>query len=456
MIDYVNYEVEKIMYESNYQRILLCKNESEDRFYNNIVLRNRLIELIDKKNYPDNSDNIIAIEETDDRLYIFSKYTEDIKLTDYLSKDDISYKKRVELTEKLLRKLKEVEDYSDIQAESMMSEDNILIDSENNIIFKNLLIFDQDYDIEESKIMKKTSNYIHFIFAGEFIKDFHISDEIPPDIRKIIKRANTKEYSSIDELIESFKKSPTYSLILPLGKIINTEEVKEEDGKRSNIGENNEKKEETSKNKKYLIPIILAIIIIPIIIFLFFNKDNNIENKNSNENNSNPAISNEQNENSEEENNTNNENVLPETILEFFNEELIKSESETYAEMDYSKFYDGYYSLKIEKDNQEEEKYLFAIVDLNSEDYKYLKNREIGISSRFTSDKNLEGEMVIELRSNGEISNITAEKLTLKPETWIIKQKSLILGESDEIKLFFRFKEPGNVWIDSIEIDVLK
>jgi len=147
---------------------------------------------------------------------------------------------------------------------------------------------------------------------------------------------------------------------------------------------------------------------------------------------------------------------LPETILEFFNEELIKSESETYAEMDYSKFYDGYYSLKIEKDNQEEEKYLFAIVDLNSEDYKYLKNREIGISSRFTSDKNLEGEMVIELRSNGEISNITAEKLTLKPETWIIKQKSLILGESDEIKLFFRFKEPGNVWIDSIEIDVLK
>ncbi len=448
MFNYENYDVEKIIYESNFQRILLCKNEDNELFYNNIILRERLIELIDKDFYPNNSDNLIAIEETEDRLYIYSKYSELEKLTEFINKNELTYRERVEITENLLKKFEELEKYSDIQVQSMMIEDNILIDDNNNIIFKNLLIFDQDYDIEESILMKITSNYIHYIFAGEFIKEFNISEEVPPDIKKIIIRASSKEYGSIGELIDSFKKSPTYTLILPLMESKDTMTTKEDEEEILEKTKNKENK------KRFIIPIIIAVILIPIIIMILFNNNDEQQEVNSEQENPENQTPNEQ--IIPEENQTENNDTMPETILSFYNEETIKNNSEDYAKIDFSKFYDGYYSLKIEDEEKENKKYLFAIIDLNDEEYSYLKNREVGISTRFTSDKAIEGNWIIEVRKNGEISNITNEKTSINDNSWIIKQRSLTLGDNDEIKLFFQYDVRANVWIDSIEIDVLK
>jgi|GEM_PF-6227608 len=447
MFNYENYEVEKIMYESNFQRILLCKNENNELFYNNIILRERLINLIDKDYYPSNSDNIIAVEETEDRLYIYSKYIELKKLTELINSKDLTYRERVILTENLILKFKELEKYSDIQTQSMIKEDNLLIDENFNIIFRNLLIFDQDYDIEESILMKTTSNYIHYIFAGSFIKEFNISEEIPPDIKKIIIRASSKEYFTIEELLNSFKKSPTYSLIITLNNNEDIKDYKEEEDKEP------EKKDD---KKKFLIAIIIAIILIPFIIMALNNNGNKKEEIQSEQENSDNKIQNEQIIGEDEESEQTNEEVLPETILDFYNEEDIKESSDEYAIIDFSKFYDGYYSLKIDKKENLKDKYLFAIIDLKSEEYKYLKNREVGLSTRYTSDKTVEGNWVIEIRRNGQISNITNEKTIINPNTWIIKQRSLTLGDNDEIKLFFQYEEEATVWIDSIEIDVLK
>jgi len=447
MFNYENYEVEKIMYESNFQRILLCKNENNELFYNNIILRERLINLIDKDYYPSNSDNIIAVEETEDRLYIYSKYIELKKLTELINSKDLTYRERVILTENLILKFKELEKYSDIQTQSMIKEDNLLIDENFNIIFRNLLIFDQDYDIEESILMKTTSNYIHYIFAGSFIKEFNISEEIPPDIKKIIIRASSKEYFNIEELLDSFKKSPTYSLIITLN---NTEDIKDKDE------EEDKEPEKKDDKKKILIAIIIAIILIPFIIMALKNNGNIKEEMESEQENSDNKIQNEQIIGEDEESEQTNEEVLPETILDFYNEEDIKESSDEYAIIDFSKFYDGYYSLKIDKKENLKDKYLFAIIDLKSEEYKYLKNREVGLSTRYTSDKTVEGNWVIEIRRNGQISNITNEKTIINPNTWIIKQRSLTLGDNDEIKLFFQYEEEATVWIDSIEIDVLK
>ncbi|MDW7668699.1 MAG: hypothetical protein SCJ93_07725 [Bacillota bacterium] len=448
MFNYENYDVEKIIYESNFQRILLCKNEDDELFYNNIILRERLIELIDKDFYPNNSDNLIAIEETEDRLYIYSKYSELEKITEFINNNELTYRERVEITENLLKKFVELEKYSDIQVQSMIIEDNLLIDNNNNIIFKNLLIFDQDYDIEESILMKITSNYIHYIFAGEFIKEFNISEQVPPDIKKIIIRASSKEYGSIGELIDSFKKSPTYTLILPLMESKNTMTTREDEEEILEETKNKENK------KRFIIPIIIAVILIPIIIMIFFNNNNEQQEVNSEQENPENQTPNEQ--IIPEENQAENNDTMPETILSFYNEETIKDNSEDYAKIDFSKFYDGYYSLKIEDEEKENKKYLFAIIDLNDEEYSYLKNREVGISTRFTSDKAIEGNWIIEVRKNGEISNITNEKTSINDNSWIIKQRSLTLGDNDEIKLFFQYDVRANVWIDSIEIDVLK
>jgi len=447
MINYENYDVEKIVYESNFQRILLCKNQNEELFYNNIILRERLIELIDKDYYPNSSDNLIAIEETEDRLYIYSKYVNHKRLTDFINNANLTYKERVILTENLLKKFIELEKYSDIQADSMISEDNILIDDNQNIIFKNLLIFNQDYDIEASLLMKQASNYMHYIFVGKFIEEFNVSDEIPPDIRRIIKRANSNEYSDIKDLLDAFKNSPTYSLIIPI-----TKETKEID--EDSISENDQNENEKEEKNRYILPIILAVIIVPVIIMLLFNY-NKEEQVNPEQDKPTNQTPNEQENNENQESNKPEEN-LPESILGFYNEEIIKENSDNYAVTDFSKFYDGYYSLKIENNGSDNKKYLFAVIDLNSEDYVYLKNREAGISTRFISDKTIEGNWIIEVRKNGEISNITNEKTLLNPNSWNIKQRSLTLGDNDEIKLLFQYKEEANVWIDSIEIDVLK
>jgi len=332
--------------------------------------------------------------------------------------------------------------------ESMMTEDNLLIDERNNVVFKNLLIFDQDYDIEGSILIKNTSNYIHYIFAGEFIKEFNISEDVPPDIKKIIVRASSNEYGSIGELRNSFKKSPTYNLIIPLNFSNNMKVEADDNEEISDEIENQDKK------KKYLIPIIIAVILIPLIIMILLNNNDETQGVNSQQENPENQTPNEQitpEENQDEDNSS-----MPETILSFYNEETIKENSEDYAKIDFSTFYDGYYSLKIENTEKENKKYLFAIIDLNDEEYSYLKNREVGISTRYTSDKAIEGNWIIEVRKNGEISNITNEKTSLNPNTWIIKQRSLTLGDNDEIKLFFQYDENSTVWIDSIEIDVLK
>jgi len=448
MFNYENYEVEKIIYESNFQRILLCKNKNDELFYNNIILRERLIELVDNDYYPSESDNIIAVEETEDRLYIYSKHIELKKLTEFITGKNLTYRERVKLTENLILKFKELEKYSDIQTQSMIKEDNLLIDENSNIIFRNLLIFDQDYDIEESTLMKTTSNYIHYIFAGDFIKEFNISEKIPPDIKKIIIRASSKEYLNIEELLASFKQSPTYSLIIPLNNSENIKEYQEEDSE-------NEPDKKPNK-KKYLIPIIIAIIIIPLIIMALNNKGNEKEEIQSEQENSENKNHNEQTNGEDEETPKKDEESLPESILGFYNEEDMKESSDKYAIIDFSKFYDGYYSLKIDKKENIKDKYLFAIIDLESEEYKYLKNREVGLSTRYISDKPVEGNWVIEIRRNGEISNITNEKTLINSNSWIIKQRSLTLGDNDEIKLFFQYEENATVWIDSIEIDVLK
>ncbi|MFO7888507.1 MAG: hypothetical protein R6U59_09330 [Eubacteriales bacterium] len=448
MFNYENYEVEKIIYESNFQRILLCKNKNDELFYNNIILRERLINLIDSNYYPSKSDNIIALEETEDRLYIYSKHIELKKLTEFITGKNLTYREKVKLTENLILKFKELEKYSDIQTQSMIKEDNLLIDENFNIIFRNLLIFDQDYDIEESTLMKTTSNYIHYIFAGDFIKEFNISEKIPPDIKKIIIRASSKEYVNIEELLASFKESPTYSLIIPLNNSENIKEYKEED--------NENEPEKKPNKKKYLIPIIIAIIIIPLIIMALNNKGKEKEEIQSEQENLENKNHNEQTNVEDEEIPKTDEESLPETILGFYNEEDIKENSDKYAIIDFSKFYDGYYSLKIDKKENIKDKYLFAIIDLESEEYKYLKNREVGLYTRYISDKPVEGNWVIEIRRNGEISNITNEKILINSNSWIIKQRSLTLGDNDEIKLFFQYEENATVWIDSIEIDVLK
>ena len=163
-------------------------------------------------------------------------------------------------------------------------------------------------------------------------------------------------------------------------------------------------------------------------------------------------------------NNTNSNNAgtdgenLEETINKFFSQDLLDStDSEYNAEIDFKKFYDGYSSLAIKNDGSSSKKTLFAVVDMSNEDLSYMKNRQVGLSMKLTSEKDeVEGSVIVEVIENGKISAYSSDKVLLNSDIWSLNQLTVNLGDTDKILLYFDYNGDSTVWIDGIEIDVLK
>ncbi len=155
--------------------------------------------------------------------------------------------------------------------------------------------------------------------------------------------------------------------------------------------------------------------------------------------------------------NSNGEN-LEETINKFFSQNLLDStDSEFNAEIDFKKFYDGYSSLVIKNDGSASKKTLFAVVDMSNEELDYMKNRQVGLSMKLTSEKKeVEGSVIVEVIENGKISAYSSDKVLLNSDIWFLNQLTVNLGNTDRILLYFDYDGDSTVWIDGIEIDVLK
>jgi hypothetical protein len=477
-----DYEVKEIIYENNFQRISLCiNNQNKSEFYNNIILSSRIIELIDTKKLENNFDNVIAVRKDEDRAYIFTQKTNYPTLEDFIKNQALTMKEQLRLTEELLYKFKELESFEDLIQESMVSKENICI-NDNKIFFNNLLIFSQDYDISESILVKSIGNYIHLIYTGEFIVDYNISDKLPPDIMRLVLRCYSNQYLDIDQIIEAFKKSATYSLVEVINK---TESIPEEKTKKifplsmnsfakdskdvedktglsnsEDIDNDNKEYKETSENKfsinKKTVSIAL-IIVIPFLI-LFFSKlmtKDNLDERAGIEGNNNTTI---ENPNSGNNSNANNSSNLPETINDFYSKELIETtKSKRNAEIDFTKFYDGYSSLIIDNETGATERTLFAVIDMNSQNFSYMKNRQVGISLRLTSEvDNITGSVIVEVIENDRIAAFSSEKITISNSIWTLNQSNINLGNAERIELYFEYSDISPLWIDGIEIDILK
>ncbi|SHI66531.1 hypothetical protein SAMN02745751_00735 [Dethiosulfatibacter aminovorans DSM 17477] len=472
-----NYDVKEIIYDNSFQRIALCKNNDDDsEFYNNIIMSARIIDLIDTEKMTRMFKNVLLAEKSEDRAYIITVPGGGIPFEEYFSNKSLTMKEQLFLTENLLFKFQELEVFEDLIEEAIIAKENILV-KDNGIEFNNILKFSQGYDISESLLIKSAGDYMHYIYTGRFIDDYNISDKLPPDIMKIIIRCYSNQYRDMNEVISAFKKSQTYSLVfVPVPPSVlkkEPEPVFDEPAKAgpdfnnllsSDEGDEGELEEvdnvagEIAGKRKFSLNQIAAIILImtiPVIILIMTNLGKEVleEHADLPEANNEIVINN---------NNTNNASTdgenLEETINKFFSQDLLDStDSEYNAEIDFKKFYDGYSSLVIKNDGSSSRKTLFAVVDMSNEDLDYMKNRQVGLSMKLTSEKDeVEGSVIVEVIENGKISAYSSDKVFLNSDIWSLNQLTVNLGNTDRILLYFDYDGDSTVWIDGIEIDVLK
>jgi hypothetical protein len=457
-----NYDVKEIIFENNLQRITRCmNNENETEFYNNIIMAPRIIELIDSNLLVEQMETILASTKNEDRAYIATSILDSIPLEDYIIQTDLTMSDQLNLTERLLDTFLKLEEYPDLIQESMIQKDNILV-ADGEIVLRNLLKFSQAYDISESVLVKEVGNYIHFIYAKSYIDNYEISEKLPPDIKRLVMRCFSNQYMHIGQVCEAFKSSPTYALVAVSNNSIQSEsqfDVTRLETNEDKESETTEPLEETKMTtSKTLRGVAIALIIaIPLLFLLLTRCDSNADAESDLPNI--PPINDEiqypSNDQTQGEPTSPN---LPETINEYYNDELLqKAGSEKVAEIDFSKFYDGYSSLRVDGKVSSGEKTLFAVVDLKSDDFSYLKNRQVGLSMRLTTEtEGLSPSVIVEVIENGEISTYSNEKVDLTKNLWTLSQTAIMLGDAERIDVFIVFNEEASVWIDGIEVDILK
>ena len=397
-----NYDVKEVVFENSFQRVSLCvNNQNNTEFYNNIILSPRIIELLDLELLAETMPNVLETDRNDDRAYIATPVLDVSTLTEYINANTLTMRQQLDLTSNLLEGFKKVEVFADLVQEAMIDSDNVLV-IDGQIEFRNLLKFSQSYDISESLLVRQAGNYIHYIYTGEFINEFNISEGLPPDIARLVVRCYSNQYLNISQVIEAFKNSSTYSLVLvtksetdEAGLLLDDDYNTEPDetltgNEPAFFDEPEDKMEETDQmafgKEKLRIMAIVAIIIIPLII-LFFSRCGNDEIDLPTDTGNGDPIETTVDQSGENGDNNDNSSALPETINDFFSKELIELTDQTNsADIDFSRYYDGYTALLIENETGGSQKILFAVVDLNNERFRHLKDREVGVTLRLSSD----------------------------------------------------------------------
>jgi hypothetical protein len=86
-----------------------------------------------------------------------------------------------------------------------------------------------------------------------------------------------------------------------------------------------------------------------------------------------------------------------------------------------------------------------------------MKNRQVGISLRLTSEvDNITGSVIVEVIENDRIAAFSSEKVTISNNIWLLNQSNINLGNAERIELYFEYSDISPLWIDGIEIDILK
>lgn len=212
-----NFEYLKTLYENECQRIVKCKDIRNNQVYiYNTIINSNLIKLIDTNILSKIKSNILKVSKSADRIYIVSTpFDSDNQtmLKDYIMNNNLTLKRQFNLAEQLVRLFIEIYSTSDLLQYRIINYDNISIDKDENIVCNGYLKFKDEFDLSDNFTYKNIGNMIHFIFSKEEIDDYDISENIPPDVLKIIVKCLTRDYFHPKDLLNELTNCPIYGMI---------------------------------------------------------------------------------------------------------------------------------------------------------------------------------------------------------------------------------------------------
>lgn len=502
-----NYKIVRTIFENVFQRVLECKdNDNGEIFYSNVITSEKVIKLIDLEELKKIPSNILECYNTEDRIYIFTKpLKNEIKGLKDSKTGALPLKQQFNISEKVINLAQDIFNMTDVVQQKILDINKLYIDVNNNVFVDLNLIFEQEYDIADNETFKRLGNMIHYIFSGNEIIDYNISDSIPPDILKIIVRCLTREYMYPKDVLAEMKSSPIYAMIFgeqTIEKAFNKDDKRTEverktknepeiitvvgnskenyyndehdenedsfeydDGPILDLYVNDNNPEPKSKKTRFprkdIIRAAVSIVIVAAILFTgnkIIKKFTNAEAVNGKPTNSeNGSVKNPSSDNAEEQ-----EDKLPEisdSTEIYFNDELLNNVGYTgnKAEVDKNIYLEGNSSLIVANEGEETIKKLFAAIDFKDEKFSYMLKQQIGVAVKMKSQTDVEAQIVFEAYKDGKLtSNFHTPKIKIYDDMWSPFNVPINVTDADSLNIYLEFAGKNTVWLDDIFIDVMK
>jgi hypothetical protein len=203
--------------------------------------------------------------------------------------------------------------------------------------------------------------------------------------------------------------------------------------------------------------ILKAILSIVIVIFILLaskfliNKFNESKEVSSNLNNEHINA-----ENSNANNST--EQADLDSVNKYLNDELIKNSgySGDVAIEDTEIFVEGSKSLLINNKVNDVKKTLFATVDFKNENNKYLLEKQIAVSAKAKSEKDVIASVVLEAYKDDKIISTFKSSIKIYNDIWSQILVPVNMADADSLNIYIEYEGENKVWVDSLLIDVVK
>jgi hypothetical protein len=467
-------------------------------FYSNVITSQKVINLINIEELKAIPSNILESYNTEDRIYIYTKplKTEFTGLREYSAKN-LTLKHQFNLAEKVIELAQNIFNMTDVVQQKILDLDRLYVDENDRVVVDCNLIFEQEYDIADNETFKRLGNMIHYIFSGTEIVDYNISDTIPPDILKIIVRCLTREYIFPRDVLAELKGSPIFAMIFgtetvsasrnPHKTIIQDEEPKPSDnssevlenssheetlGDKSifdiYVNDNNPKSRKKIKTSgivlgKEIKRAVLSIAIV-VLVLLFGNMViknlNNSQEVSAGGNNGNTT-----NEKGETPNTDSpaqkpddSSSSIADSTEMYFNDKLIEKIGYTGEKVksDGDIYVEGKNSLVAANESEGKLKSLFAVVDFTDEKFSYMLKKQIGISAKTKSEKDVDALIVLESYKNGVLTSNFHTSVKIYDDMWSQVTVPINVTDADSLNIYIEYQGQNKVWIDSVFIDVIK
>lgn len=444
--------------QNDFQEIYICRHKEKSAFYLLNLIRNKeLFYDVDFNELKECISFVEEIKEIDEAIIILTKHYSYKTILEYIKDDNMTLAKQVNSTTYLMETLLKSKNLPYSFVVSLFNHNNLAVYSNGDIKFTGLLLLTPNIlNASREDTLITIANTIHKIFTGTEIIDDGLSRGIPPDIEKIINNCLNGNYFRIVDLVTAFKSSNIYKLINP-----EKEEIKRVVQMRKSM---------TRKRITYNVKtrgILVILLLIPVIVFgarfiLKNKKFNNavsfeIQGIEEQKIEGNDEIINEVIDTVEDDAYMDDFISDKEVMDKFFDENAIMSLKEkNIAIIDNSKYHRGEYSLKTFNDNNEKAAYLISYIDLEDDKFDFLKNRTVNLSLWLSSDIATDCSITLKLGSKDKILTQVTKKANLIANTWTLHNIDVNTKNGQYIKTYIDVEPNETIWIDTIDIDILK